>query len=333
MTDRRPALRHASTGLLVLALAVLVLTLVAGRSGYRLVAVWTGSMAPAMPAGSLLLEELRPTGSLRAGDVITFHEPTEAARVLTHRVVEVAHTDGVTRVQTQGDANPGRDPWDAELLSDGVWVVVASAPHLGRALGALRSGPPWAATSVLAPALLAAAALRWIWRAPGPRRPARRPAPRRPLARAAAHSTGHRRGLRRAGLAATAGATVVVVLAVTAGPAAARFAASASRGHAVRTAVLVAPTSVSVRNSCVLTIVGIDVRWTGAADDRAGYRVERRTGSSTTWTAVGTAAAGATSYRDTSVFNFTQYTYRVLGTRGAWSSAPSAPAAVTTGTC
>ena len=154
--------RHLATGVLVLCLCVLAGTVVLHRSEARLVTVQTGSMAPALPAGAVLVERHVPLAELRPGAVITFHAPTARAPLLTHRVLTVERPGGRTVVRTQGDANPGPDPWEAELLGDRVWVVVASLPWGGELVDAVRSPAGLAVVAVLLPGAFAVSTLRAI---------------------------------------------------------------------------------------------------------------------------------------------------------------------------
>lgn len=66
----------------------------------------SGSMAPSINTGDVVL--VRPTNSrvLRRGQVVTFDDPANPGRLLTHRVVH-ANDDG--SVKTRGDANPAMD--------------------------------------------------------------------------------------------------------------------------------------------------------------------------------------------------------------------------------
>ena len=316
---RRTALlrRHGATVLLVLCLSVLAGTLLAGRSGIRLVTVDSSSMAPALPAGAVLVERQEPLAGLRTGAVITFHAPTPAAPLLTHRVVAVDHSGGRTVVRTRGDANPGPDPWEAELLGDRVWVVVAAAPWGGRLIDAVRSPIGLTTVAVVLPGLFAVSALRSIWRrtdtpAPDPRR--------------------RRAGRRSAAL-------LVVVGGVAAGtggpaPADAAFTARVSGGHAVSTVTLSPPSSVTLQDACPITGSAVDVSWTATGTTATGYRIERRTDPSPTWTTLTTVPAGDRTYRDSTVVTLIQYTYRVAAVRGSWSSAPAvSPFLILTGTC
>jgi signal peptidase len=74
------------------------------HQGYRLYAVRTGSMEPALPPGTLLFDAPARPGHPVAGQVITFHAN---AHLVTHRVVG-ATTQGLT---TKGDANRSADAW------------------------------------------------------------------------------------------------------------------------------------------------------------------------------------------------------------------------------
>jgi signal peptidase I len=316
-----PLRRHGATMLLVLCLSLLAATLLAGRSGMRLVTVDSGSMAPAMPAGAVLVERHEPLPELRAGAVITFHAPTPAAPLLTHRVVAVDHSGGRTVVRTRGDANPGPDPWEAQLLGDRVWVVVAAAPWGGQLIDAVRSPIGLTTVAVVLPGAFAISTLRSIWRRADTPRPAR--ARRRPAYRA---------GRRSATL-------LVVVGGLAAGtggsaPADAAFTARASGGHAVSTVSLSPPTSVALQDACPITGSAVDVTWTATGTTATGYRIQRRTDPTPTWTTLTTVPAGDRTYRDSTVVTLIQYTYRVAAVRGSWSSAPAvSPPLVLTGTC
>lgn len=74
------------------------------------------------------------------------------------------------------------------------------------------------------------------------------------------------------------------------------------------------------------TAAGIRVTWTAGDSQETIFRIERRTGSASTWSEVGTAAAGATEFVDASAASNGAYAYRVRACNGKICSAPS-PAA------
>lgn len=56
-----------------------------------------------------------------------------------HRVKAISRDGGETVVVTQGDANPGPDPWTPFVISDAnAWVVVFKVSHVGTMAGTLR---------------------------------------------------------------------------------------------------------------------------------------------------------------------------------------------------
>ena len=147
--------------------AGLFLLLAAGPHllGYRTMTMLTGSMAPQINPGDVIISTPLEVQDVRTGMVISYHIPIDDHRVVTHRVVSVEHgPDGSVTVQTKGDANNTADPWKATLSGATAYQVRGVLPHLGYAIEALRTP---AVRSVLvygAPALLAAWLLLGIWR-------------------------------------------------------------------------------------------------------------------------------------------------------------------------
>ena len=114
------------------AVAVLVVALlgaaggiaVAWSQGYRLFAVTSGSMAPTLDPGDLVL--VVPAGDYRPGDIITFGH---GAGITTHRV----HGIDDSGLVTQGDANPSPDAFSVGV-QDVAGEVVRMVPNGGYAL-------------------------------------------------------------------------------------------------------------------------------------------------------------------------------------------------------
>lgn len=121
----------------IAALAVIALTTVVSAleipNGIRLYTVQSGSMAPAISAGSIVL--VKPVAEYNEGDVITFKSPAERhlerpTTTTTHRIYKVNQiNDGVEYV-TKGDFNPSPDSvpvtWDLILGK-----VLFSVPLIG----------------------------------------------------------------------------------------------------------------------------------------------------------------------------------------------------------
>ena len=61
---------------------------------------------------------------------------------------------------------------------------------------------------------------------------------------------------------------------------------------------------------------GIDLAWTHAGSDEAGFRVERSAAGAGTWSVVATLAANAVAYSDTGLAAATSYDYRVAAFNG-----------------
>lgn len=148
------------SGLAVLAVGAYAALLLLG---YRPVAVYSGSMAPAVETGSLAIERSVLASDVRVGDVITFGNPYAPDRLVTHRVVEMLHSrDGRVGYRTKGDANARRDPWTIELPAQ-VGKVHGSIPYAGYALVYARTREVRSAAIGLLALLLLSAMLRRVW--------------------------------------------------------------------------------------------------------------------------------------------------------------------------
>ena len=156
----------AGTVLLVIGAVVFLLLAVGPRLlGYQTATMLTGSMAPQINPGDVVITAPMPSAAVRAGDVITYSIPVEDHRIETHRVVGVlTGANGSIAVRTKGDANAAADPWTATLQGDTVYRQVAVIPQLGNAIRALREPPVRTVLLYGAPALLVVGVLSAIWR-------------------------------------------------------------------------------------------------------------------------------------------------------------------------
>jgi signal peptidase len=160
--------RWALNAMLVVAVAMLLFLAVGPRVlPYRTVTMLTGSMAPVVPSGALVVDTALPVEELRTGDVITFEAPVDGHPVVTHRVVAVERHDGRTFVRTRGDANTGVDPWLAEVHGTHVWKVRGVVPHLGDVIRVLRSAQQTVALLWVVPGIVLVWFLVGLWRRPG----------------------------------------------------------------------------------------------------------------------------------------------------------------------
>src|SRR3954452_10927771 len=73
--------------------------------GYRTMTMLTGSMAPGISPGDVVVTAPVAVSEVTKGMAITYHIPVEDHHLITHRVVSVERgPDGTVTVQTKGDA-------------------------------------------------------------------------------------------------------------------------------------------------------------------------------------------------------------------------------------
>lgn len=152
-------------GMLVLAAIVFLFLAIGPRIfGYQTSTMLTGSMAPLINPGDVVVTVPTPVRDIKVGDVITYHIPVEDQRVETHRITEITTTaDGGFAVQTKGDANNGIDPWIATLQGKTVDKQIATIPYVGNAIRALREPIVMNTLMYGAPAILVLGMLASIW--------------------------------------------------------------------------------------------------------------------------------------------------------------------------
>jgi len=143
-----------------LACAFVALGTLSGR--WALLSVPTGSMEPTIPTGSGIVVVPTPVARVGVGDIIVFRAPT--TNVLTvHRVQAVERHGGAPVFQTQGDANPVRDPWQLKVDGNEVDRVVSVSPRLGSFTSVLGDRVVRLGAAGLGAIMVLAAGLRAIW--------------------------------------------------------------------------------------------------------------------------------------------------------------------------
>jgi signal peptidase I len=149
----------------VLVLA-LVLTLPA-LTGHRSMTVLTGSMEPTLETGSVVVDEVIHPTEARIGDIVTFTDPANQGRLITHRLRRARVEGNTAHMVTKGDANDTVERWDVPVDGE-IGRVILHVPKLGhvRALVGTRQGYMVLMVGLL---LLGGWVLMDVWR---PREPA-----------------------------------------------------------------------------------------------------------------------------------------------------------------
>ena len=149
---------------LVLALVCLAGIGVARATGHVVLADRSDSMRPAIAAGDLLLVRTVGASSVRAGDVVTFSDPTRDGVSITHRVVGVRPEGDRIAFVTRGDANTASERWSIDRAGR-VGRLAVVIPRAGHAADAL-AGRDARLFGVGLVALLGLTTIRRIWTQP-----------------------------------------------------------------------------------------------------------------------------------------------------------------------
>lgn len=285
---------------------------------WRVEPVLSGSMAPAVPAGAMVLARPVTAEQLVIGDVIMFQSPAPWRTLTMHRIGSIDERRTGLVFRTRGDANTADDPWLLDLGDHRAWRVERHAPSLGWLVVWMQERAVRLGVLLAGVGVLTWAALRRIWAGAADRQPSVAV-----VSVVSATTAAPRRALTRPVLAVTA--LVVGMAPVVGAEAGFRQEAAAAPGYSSVT--LSAPSGVACRWDGP---TNVGVRWvdtTGAA--ATGYTLERDTGSgyATATTTSGNSSVTATDTPTPATLN----TYRVLATKGAWASGASSTA--TTPTC
>jgi len=112
--------------------------------------ITSGSMSPTIEIDDLILvNELVSLNSLAAGDIIVFQSPDMTSGVITHRIVDVVHSQDGPYAITKGDANRNPIPnvdypiTDKDLIGKVAFII----PEGGELVRSLR--PPTAYIVIL----------------------------------------------------------------------------------------------------------------------------------------------------------------------------------------
>ena len=88
--------------------------------------VYTGSMEPAIPVGSVVVIKPVNPETLKTGDIICFKLESESTTTVTHRIINVTD-EGFT---TKGDANEDPDQWTVKK-ENVIGKLVFTIPYFG----------------------------------------------------------------------------------------------------------------------------------------------------------------------------------------------------------
>ncbi|MEX2274931.1 MAG: signal peptidase I [Actinomycetota bacterium] len=131
--------------------------------GNRSLTVLSGSMEPAISTGDVVVVEQIPPLDARVGDIVSFRDPDDPSRLVTHRVRSMEVEQNEVEFITKGDANTSVEQW--RITPDGqIGRAVFRVPKIGYVLFYLR-GSLGRLLLIVLPALLLGAYELWrIWR-------------------------------------------------------------------------------------------------------------------------------------------------------------------------
>lgn len=159
----RRLLRLCSYGAFGFAAAITASVTVPVLAGYQPFTVLSGSMAPTIGVGDVVVVKRIAPLDARVADVVTFPSPDHPSRLVTHRVVRMRASHGRVSFETRGDANTGLERWSV-AQSGRIGRAVYRIPKLGYAANYLGSRLGRLGFLVVPAILLGVLELKRIWR-------------------------------------------------------------------------------------------------------------------------------------------------------------------------
>ncbi len=131
--------------------------------GFRSLTVLSGSMEPNLHVGDVVVVKQVPPIDVRVGDIVTFRDPEDDTRLITHRVRSISASGTLVEFVTKGDANTSVETWS--ISRDGmIGRVSYHVWHLGYLMFYVRS-KYGRLLLVVVPALMLGVHELWrIWR-------------------------------------------------------------------------------------------------------------------------------------------------------------------------
>ena len=94
-----------------MATALLVLLTLPLLFGFHNFTVMSGSMEPTIHTGDVVIDERISPLDARIGDIVTFRDPTDHSKLITHRVRRIEVRGDTVLFQTKGDATNSVQKW------------------------------------------------------------------------------------------------------------------------------------------------------------------------------------------------------------------------------
>ena len=142
---------------------------------HQVFTVMSGSMSPAIRTGDVVIDARVSPGDVRIGDIVTFRDPEDSARLITHRVRSIRIKGDQVLFVTKGDSSNAVQHW-AVAASGTLGRVAYRIPHLGYLLALDRGRLGRLVFLVIPAVLLGAWKIVDIWK-PEPREVGDEPLP------------------------------------------------------------------------------------------------------------------------------------------------------------
>jgi signal peptidase I len=159
----RVAVRFLTWAAGALGVAIALAIVLPFAFGGRPYTVLSGSMQPAIAPGDVVISTRIDPADARPGDVVTFRDPQDPDRLITHRVRSSRPDGSRMRFVTKGDANNTTEEWRV-AASGHVSRVSYRVPAVGRLALAAQSRGGLIALVLVPLLLLGGHEIARIWR-------------------------------------------------------------------------------------------------------------------------------------------------------------------------
>jgi signal peptidase len=123
----------------------------------------SGSMEPTISPGDVVINEGIEPWEAQVGDIVTFHDPQDQSKLLTHRVVSTKDTGSHIWFVTQGDANNTKEHWRVGATGE-IGRLVYTVPWVGHLAVITRTKLGWGLLVGIPLLLILIEELARIWR-------------------------------------------------------------------------------------------------------------------------------------------------------------------------